>query len=600
MYEETCQKLGIAALKPFQQRASDALLEGRDVLVLAPTGSGKSAAYQAPAVERETLTIVFSPLRSLIIDQAMGLRARGIKARHFLDESMEDNVCLTEFTFLFITPEMFVENWMKNPTRMEMIRTYVRAFVFDEAHCISEWGHDFRPHYRQVGCVRSLFPEIPIMALTATATPRVRAEIMSILGLRDPLVIEEQLIRSNIFFACKSTKKHDVEEFVRHVKPAEEGISIIYTSTRDGTDRLRALLTERGMTAAIYHAGLEGNVQATVRRQFQKNEVQFVIATIAFGMGIDKRDVRQVFHDGCPHSLEAYVQETGRGGRDGKPAKCFLMHYNSDAKRGLRIYAGQDLTPARRKVVVTMYNRMLRYADTEMCRREYILNYFGRPFEGPCGNCDNCRTHRYSPDRVDLSVPARLLLLAFDEVNGRIGSGKVIDQLVGCVDTGTKLFSYGMGKHVPKVAWRELYDVLLEYTEFFDEDVQENGENIFPMTYVSDLGRAFLEDPEQRLVLPYVSKKVVQRAWLHQGDLPTDQKWRIWFYLVKQSRENASRCKHLKPIQLLEAIREGRLSRAALEEVFRDEDLVDELFILLRVLRGKRDRTEMTNEDSTT
>jgi ATP-dependent DNA helicase RecQ len=423
---------GYTGFRPLQREAMDAVLQGRDSLLVLPTGGGKSLCFQAPALVREGLALVISPLISLMKDQVDTLVANGVSAA-CLNSAMapadrtEVTLGLREdrYRLLYVAPERIAGEgggWMS-----WLLASCPVSFVaIDEAHCISHWGHDFRPEYRQLGALRAQLPQVSFHAFTATATARVRQDIVDQLGLRDSVTLVGSFDRPNLLFRVlpRASLKTQIQQVLaRHVGEA----GIIYCPTRREVDELSAWLTDEGFRARPYHAGLSDDERHANQDAFLNESVDIVVATVAFGMGIDRSDVRFVIHAGAPQSLEHYQQEAGRAGRDGLEAECVLIVSAADFLRWREILnKNGELTEARQALL----RDMERYAASVGCRHKRLVSYFGEPFTKPdCGACDYCLGELESvADPVTL---ARKILSAVARVGQRFGAAHVTNVLRG-------------------------------------------------------------------------------------------------------------------------------------------------------------------------
>ena len=383
---------GYERFRPLQEEIIRAALDGRDVLVLMPTGGGKSLCYQLPALVREGLTIVVSPLIALMKDQVDALQAAGAPATFLnstlnADESRHRIAGLYrgEYKLLYIAPERL----MLSGT-IEMLESWKpQCIAIDEAHCISEWGHDFRPEYRQIANLRDQFGQIPMMALTATATDRVRADIATQLRLHEPQRFIASFNRPNLQY--RVVPRRSALRQILEVAGKHEGESgIIYCISRNGTERLAKRLTENGLNAAPYHAGMNAKDRNRNQEAFIRDEIPVICATIAFGMGIDKPDVRFVIHQDLPKNLEGYYQETGRAGRDGLSADCVLLFNAADVTKQTG-FIEEKPDEQERIIARNLLQQMVHYAESRECRRKVLLDYFSETYdEENCGACDNC------------------------------------------------------------------------------------------------------------------------------------------------------------------------------------------------------------------
>ena len=391
---------GYEEFRPLQREAMDNVLRGADSVVLMPTGGGKSLCFQIPALMRDGLAIVVSPLISLMKDQVDALRANGVSAELVNSTLSQDEIVSVmnrarrgELKLLYIAPERFAvpgfEDFLRSLT--------INLFAIDEAHCISEWGHDFRPDYRNLRTLRESFPRVPIIALTATATPRVREDIVKQLALKDPQIFISSFNRPNLSYEV-IPKKNSLGVIISLLSEYKEQSAIIYCFSRNDTENLVDNLTRHGFSAAAYHAGLDAKTRKENQERFIRDEINIMVATIAFGMGIDKPDVRLVIHHALPKSIEGYYQETGRAGRDGLPARCVLLFSYADKfKQEYFINALPD--PAEQRKAREKLEQVLQYGYWRGCRRRFLLKYFNEeyPLEN-CGNCDGC----VAPTRVNL------------------------------------------------------------------------------------------------------------------------------------------------------------------------------------------------------
>ena len=382
---------GYESFRPLQEEVMRDALAGQDTFVLMPTGGGKSLCYQLPALAKGGLTIVISPLIALMKDQVDALHEAGVAAT-FLNSTLNADEARRrlaglyngEYRLLYVAPERLVL-----PEMLERLAEWQPWLIaIDEAHCISEWGHDFRPEYRQIAELRGRFPETPFMALTATATDRVRADIVSQLELRDPKRYVASFNRANLMYRVipRSQPLRQVLDVARR-HDGESGI--VYCGTRAGTERLAKRLGEQGIRSVPYHAGLDAGTRAKNQEAFIRDEVQVVCATIAFGMGIDKPDVRFVIHHDLPKNIEGYYQETGRAGRDGLPADCVLLFNASDVVKQIG-FIEEKTDEHERTVARQLLQQMVHFAETSDCRRGSLLHYFSEAFtDKNCGACDN-------------------------------------------------------------------------------------------------------------------------------------------------------------------------------------------------------------------
>ncbi len=471
------QYFGFDAFRPGQQGVVRDALDGRDVLAIMPTGGGKSLCFQLPALLNPGLTLVVSPLIALMQDQVRQLRANGIAAD--LLNSAQDAAAGADvqrqlaqgaLKLLYVAPERLL---MEGFIDRLAAQSSLSMIVVDEAHCVSEWGHDFRPEYRQLHRVRERLPEVPVLAFTATATPRVREDILAQLRLREAAVHLASFNRPNLFYAVEEKTR---EAYARVRDQARRGGSgIVYCSSRRRVDELAAKLAEDGIDALPYHAGLGAEARRDHQDRFIGDAAQVMVATVAFGMGINKPDVRWVIHYDLPKTLEAYYQEAGRAGRDGEPGECTLLFSPGDIHSAEQMIrnkvhpaTGEPLEEEQR-VARQQLREVIDYAESAVCRRAVQLRYFGETFEPPCGQCDNC----VSPRPVtDCTVAAQQLLSAVARLaqrGERFGSTYVIDILRGArtekllANGHDQLSVYGLGKAQPVAWWRQIVRALLHH-----------------------------------------------------------------------------------------------------------------------------------------
>src|SRR5579859_4071361 len=470
---------GFDAFRPGQEPVVRDVLAGRDVLALMPTGGGKSLCYQLPALMQPGVSLVISPLIALMQDQVRQLQDNGIAAT-FVNSSLESaeiaarlsGLVRGDYKLVYLAPERLVlREFLDGPLSRLSTGPGINAFVVDEAHCVSEWGHDFRPEYRQLSALRRRHPMVPILAFTATATPRVRTDIIAQLTLRDPAVHLTSFNRPNLFYRVRPKTKRSYGELLKRAR--EGGAGIVYCLSRRRVDELAAELQSHGIRALPYHAGLEPQTRRDNQEAFIRDDVQVIVGTIAFGMGINKPDVRWVIHYDLPKSLESYYQESGRAGRDGDPAHCTLYFGAADIRTAeFLIQQKIDQTTGapldgEQRIARQQLREVVNYAESSECRRAIQLQYFDERFSGPCGACDNCCETRALQDA---SVEARQFLSCVARLaqrGERFGGAYIIEILRGArtqrlMDRGhDNLSVYGIGKHRSAAHWRSLARSLL-------------------------------------------------------------------------------------------------------------------------------------------
>ncbi|MBI3977032.1 MAG: DNA helicase RecQ [Chloroflexi bacterium] len=457
---------GYTAFRPLQADVVRSILRGQDVFVLMPTGGGKSLCYQLPALLLDGLTVVVSPLIALMKDQVDGLQALGVSAtciNSSLDPAEIDRrqaeIARGDVKLLYVAPERL----MLPGFLQRLASTRLAFFAIDEAHCISEWGHDFRPEYRELKRLRKVFPTVPLGAFTATATPRVRADIQSQLGLAKAPIFQGSFNRPNLYYEVRP-KKAAYDQLVGYLRAHESASGIVYCLSRSGTESLAATLCTDGFRAAAYHAGLMGEERHRRQEAFIRDDLRIIVATIAFGMGIDKPDVRFVVHYDLPKSLEAYYQESGRAGRDGDPADCILFYSVGDVARH-QYFIDRKESATERRIAQWQLQQMADWAGGLTCRRRALLAYFDEPFAGQSGDC--CDLCRLPPQEVDATIPAQMFLSCAKRVGERFGVTHLIRVLRGSRDERIlraghdQLSTYGIGRDRSRLEWRSLADELL-------------------------------------------------------------------------------------------------------------------------------------------
>jgi len=458
---------GYDTFKPLQREIIANVQARRDTLVIMPTGGGKSLTYQVPALFFDGLTVVVSPLIALMKDQVEQLRALGVSAV-FLNSSLApeeyqqnmDAIKSGQVKLLYVAPETLL-----TPRIFTLLSaSKLDLLAIDEAHCISEWGHDFRPEYRQLVDVRKKFPSAVCMALTATATPRVRTDIKSTLGFAQSNEFLASFNRENLFIEV-TPKRDPVAQTLSFLKNFKDQSGIIYCFSRKQVDELAATLNRYGFSARPYHAGLEDADRKRNQEAFIRDDVQIIVATIAFGMGINKPNVRFVIHFDLPKSIESYYQEIGRAGRDGLPAHCLLLYSYADASK-IRYFIDQKEEPERSSSYQHL-DAMTRYAEGSTCRRKPLLSYFGETFsQENCGTCDNCSMEESA--LTDITVPAQKFLSCVKRSGERFGAAHVVDILLGSENEKiqkykhNELSTFGIGKELTKSQWMHIARQLVE------------------------------------------------------------------------------------------------------------------------------------------
>ena len=458
---------GFRALRPAQAPVIEHILRGGDAFVLMPTGGGKSLCYQFPAVVRPGMALVISPLIALMKDQVDGLRLQGIRAA-FLNSTLEEAeerevyeaVLSGTLDLLYIAPErLFAPG---NALLDQLKRRPLSLIAIDEAHCVSQWGHDFRPHYLELRALKDHFPDAPMVALTATADQLTRDDILEQLQLHRAPTFISSFDRPNIHYAV-APKRGWKDQLWSFLQEQDGASGIIYCLSRRSTEDLAAELSASGFNAVAYHAGLPADERDRRQTAFIRDEVPVIVATIAFGMGIDKSNVRFVVHADLPKNLEGYYQETGRAGRDGEPSQALLFGGAGDFAR-LQSFCEVEGNEEQSSLLLTKLRRMVDFAESHACRRKILLNYFGEAAPDDCGNCDNCLGERTV---YDATVEAQKLLSAVARLPVPYGLGYVIDILRGSTaskipEAHRALSVFGVGKDLAKTAWMDIGKELIQ------------------------------------------------------------------------------------------------------------------------------------------
>ncbi len=456
---------GYESFRPHQEEIIRGIVGGEDAFVLMPTGGGKSLCFQIPALHRPGVGVIVSPLISLMKDQVDALTANGVAAACYNSSLSETEARRTlarfhagELELLYVAPERLMsESFLERLQGMA-----IALFAIDEAHCVSQWGHDFRPEYIKLGRLRKLFPSVPLVALTATADPQTRVDIIQRLGIGAGACHVTGFDRPNIRYTVVEKQK-PFQQLQGFLSGRSDEAGIVYALSRKRVEEVAEKLKSAGISAAAYHAGLPDRERSRVQEAFQRDDIRVVVATVAFGMGIDKPNVRFVVHYDLPKNIESYYQETGRAGRDGLPAEALLLFGYGDIaiSRGL-IESGGN--PEQNRIELQKLNAMVGLAEALTCRRRVLLGYFGEELEEECGNCDLCLN---PPERFDATVEAQKALSCVFRVGQRFGMGHVIEVLRGSHNQRIttlghdRLSTYGIGKEISQDAWGSLIRQLI-------------------------------------------------------------------------------------------------------------------------------------------
>ncbi len=479
------EHFGFDGFKDNQDAIIQNLLAGKDTFVIMPTGGGKSLCYQLPAMISEGVAIIVSPLIALMKNQVDLVRSYSSKdnVAHFLNSTLNkkqirevhDDLLNGHTKMLYVAPETL--------TKQENLEFFsdlkISFFAVDEAHCISEWGHDFRPEYRRLREIMDqINTSVPVIALTATATPKVQSDIIKNLGLRNPAIFISSFNRANLYYEIqpKIKKEETIKSIVKFIVQNKGKSGIIYTLNRKTTEELADMLVANGIKAVAYHAGLDSKLRAERQDLFLNEDVQVIVATIAFGMGIDKPDIRFVIHFNIPKSIENYYQETGRAGRDGLEGKCILYYSHKDVNKLEHFMKDKPLSE--REVGAQLINETVGYAETGVCRRKVLMSYFGEEYTTEnCGNCDNCI---HPKERVEAKDNAVKVLRAIKALDERFATDYIVNIVVGKLTPQVQMFrhegiaEFGIGKEDTEYYWGSLIRQLL-LEDLIKKDIEEYG-----------------------------------------------------------------------------------------------------------------------------
>ncbi len=514
------QYFGHESFRAGQREIITYALDGSDAFVLMPTGGGKSLVYQLPALLMRGLTVVISPLIALMQDQVDRMRANGIPAT-FVNSTLssaerierERAALRGAIKLLYVAPERLVSgNFLSFLDQVE--RTVgLSLLAVDEAHCVSEWGHDFRPEYRQLGQLRIRYPHVPMMALTATATERVRQDILEQLRLSDPHIHIASFNRPNLYYEVRPKNKASFGELVQLLREQPDAPVIIYCQSRKSVDELSESLRHNGIRALSYHAGMTNEQRSEHQSRFIRDDVSVLVATIAFGMGIGKPDIRAVIHYDLPRNLEGFYQESGRAGRDGQPAQCIIFFNHGDRVK-VEFMIGQKTDEQEQRIARQQLQQMVAYSESSACRRRVILGYFGETLQGEnCGNCDNCLSPSTTEDRTS---DARKFLFTIAKTGQRFGFRQIIDVLRGANTQKIRDYHhdqlpiYGIGKDQSADEWQHIGRALIH------QGLLTETTDGYPVLRLNELSMEILR--KERTVEIAAPIKAVQKRQVKSSD----------------------------------------------------------------------------------
>jgi ATP-dependent DNA helicase RecQ len=554
LHDALQEHFGFNVFKGNQEAIIKSLLSGKDTFVIKPTGGGKSLCYQLPALISEGVALIVSPLIALMKNQVDLVRSYSSKddVAHFLNSTLskkeirevQEDLLSGRTKLLYVAPETL--------TKQENLEFFaelkISFFAVDEAHCISEWGHDFRPEYRRLReMMTQINPDIPVIALTATATPKVQSDIIKNLDLREPAIYISSFNRPNLYYEIQPKIKKDqtIKNIVRFIVQMKGRSGIIYTLNRKTTEELADMLMANGIKAVAYHAGLDSKLRAERQDLFLNEDVQVIVATIAFGMGIDKPDIRFVIHYNIPKSIENYYQETGRAGRDGLEGKCILYYSHKDVAKLEHLMRDKPLSE--REVGAQLINETVAYAESGVCRRKVLMSYFGEEYTTKnCGECDNCLHPKEEVEAKDNAVKVLKAVKALDE---RFATDYTVNIIIGRLTPNISMFrhegiaEFGIGKDEPDHYWSTLIRQLL-LAGLLSKEIEDYG-----VLKITKAGEAFAKKPKSFKIIPNnlyeeANADDDEGAEGPTGTAATDEKL---FEMLKELRQKEAKKKALPP-----------------------------------------------------